>query len=65
MRVKILRVERSEFELITTNEPGPQPQYKRYSSNRWDHFLGPNHGWHDYHDPSLLEEAYEIWMRKT
>ena len=69
MRIKILEVKKTEFELITTNESGPQPQYRRYTKENgeviWCHYLGPGHGWHEYPDITLLEEIYQIWKRKT
>jgi len=63
MKIKILNVEKVTCELITTNEPGPQPQHKRYGPGQWCHYLGSDQ-WHEHPDPWLLESEYEKFMRK-
>lgn len=61
MKIKILKVEKGKFELITTNEP--MKYYRRYSPSHWDHQLGV-HGWHRLIDASLYEDAYERFTRR-
>lgn len=63
MKIEIVSVVKKEFEEVTTNEP--LPFYRRHTPNHWDHFLGDLHGWHRYMDPGLLEEAYQVWQRKS
>ena len=63
MKLEIKSVTPGEFDLIETNEP--LPMYRRYGPDQWEHYLGDLHGWHKYMDSEFLEEAYQLWLRKT
>lgn len=62
MKFIITKIERHEFETVTTNEKYMN-QYRRHGPDHWDHKLGV-YGWHRYMDPALLEKAYEDYKRE-
>lgn len=62
MKIEIIKVEKGEFELITTNEP--LPMYRRYGPDHYEHQLGV-HGWHRLIDASIYEDAFKLWMRNA
>lgn len=70
MKIKIVKVEKKDFELVHVLHLYRQNNkkmhlYRRHSPDNWEHFLGPLHGWHRYMKPDILEEAYEKWNIKV
>ena len=61
--MKIISVIKKEFEEITTDEKYA-PFYRRLEPERWEHWMGDNHGWISYRFTDFLEKAYEEWVRK-
>ena len=47
LRIEIINVEHKEFEEITTNHKTFN-LYRRLGPEQWEHYLGPNNGWHEY-----------------
>lgn len=63
MKIEIVKVVKSDYEEIETNEKYMN-RYRRYGPDHWCHKLGV-YGWHRYMGPDLLEEAYQRWVRKN
>ena len=61
--MKIISVIKKEFEEITTDEKYA-PFYRRLEPERWEHWMGDNHGWISYRFTDFLEQAYDGWVRK-
>ncbi|MGB2828561.1 MAG: hypothetical protein WBC50_10275 [Dehalococcoidales bacterium] len=60
--MKILSVTKKDFEEITTDEKYA-PLYRRLKPERWEHWMGENHGWIEYRFTDFLEQAYLDYMR--
>ena len=60
MKIEIIKVIKTEYEEIETNEP--MKYYRRISPDHWEHKLGV-YGWHRLIDPLLYEEVYYNWSR--
>lgn len=63
MKLEIIKVEQKDCTEVITTEP--LPLYRRHGPDHWEHFLGDLGGWHRYTSTKFLEEAYQIWARKT
>jgi hypothetical protein len=63
MKIEILKVELHEYEEITTSEKYMN-EYRRHEQDFWEHKLGV-HGWNRIIDPSIYEDAYVDWRRKS
>ena len=61
--MKIIKVERKEFEEITTDDDY-LPLYRRIEPEVWEHWLGSTHQWLAYRHFDQLEDAYSVWIRK-
>ena len=61
--MKIISVTKKDFEEITTDEKYA-PLYRRLEPQRWEHWMGDNHGWISYRFTEFLEQAYDEWVRK-
>ena len=59
--LKILKVEHGEYDRIETNETRCNV-YRRHNPTYYEHLLGAS--WELYHNPELLEETYQEWIRK-
>ena len=61
MKIEIINVEHKEFEEITTNHKTFN-LYRRLGPEQWEHYLGPNNGWHEYRFTDVIEQAYQAWI---
>jgi len=62
--MRIVKVIKSEFEEIETDEITYLNRYRRLGEMQWEHYLGHTHQWLEFRFCDLMEDLYQKWVRE-